>query len=107
MTDKRGEVYSKEWTKEVEKQKELEKNQRQFRAQPLKIDDPFVPMHSEKLPTEPIGFHLHSSERSEQRKAFDEDMKERERMNEELKRQREDQEKVICRYFFAPCDYSN
>ncbi|KAJ2611980.1 Protein tpx2 [Coemansia sp. RSA 1365] len=85
-TDSRGENYQRKLKARLEELEQRQRERMQFKAQPipLSIDQPFVP-HPSALPlTEIEEILLRTELRSEERRAYDEDRTERERIREEV-----------------------
>ncbi|KAJ2082342.1 Protein tpx2 [Coemansia sp. RSA 988] len=85
-TDSRGESYQRKLKARLEELERRQYERMQFKAQPipLSIDQPFVP-HPSTIPLTAIEEILLRTElRSEERRAYDEDRTERERIREEV-----------------------
>ncbi|KAJ2795572.1 hypothetical protein H4R20_005836 [Coemansia guatemalensis] len=95
-TDSRGESYQRKLKARLEELERRQYERMQFKAQPIphSIDHPFVP-HPSTLPLTAIEEILLRTElRSEERRAYDEDRTERERIREEvLARKRQEEER--------------
>ncbi|KAJ2394561.1 hypothetical protein GGI23_004638 [Coemansia sp. RSA 2559] len=86
LTETRGEAYQRQL---CERLKELETRQRErmlFKAQPIppSLDHPFVPKQSAIPLTEIEEILLHTELRGEERREYDDDRRERERIREEV-----------------------
>ncbi|KAJ1967840.1 hypothetical protein IWQ62_001604 [Dispira parvispora] len=94
-TAMRGAVHQAELKAKLLRQRKERQQRAQFRAHPLpEFDTSFIPQHSAKNLTEPKGIVLHTTQRSEERKVFDEYLEAKERQLEEEKRRREEEEKL-------------
>ncbi|KAJ1660243.1 Protein tpx2 [Dispira simplex] len=94
-TDMRGAVYQAKLKAKLLRQRKERQQRAQFQAHPLpKFEDSFIPQHSVKTLTEPKGINLHTTQRSEERKTFEEYLKAKERQQEEEKRRREEEKKL-------------
>ncbi|KAJ2900453.1 hypothetical protein IWW38_000506 [Coemansia aciculifera] len=86
QTDTRGEVYQRQLRARLEELEERKRARMEFRARPIppSIDQPFVPQPS-TIPLTAIEEILLKTElRSEERRAYDEDRMERERIREDV-----------------------
>ncbi|KAJ1890541.1 hypothetical protein LPJ66_007413, partial [Kickxella alabastrina] len=86
QTDSRGEAYQSQLKARLEELEEKQRERREFKARPIppSIDQPFVPQPS-TIPLTAIEEILLSTElRSEERRAYDDDRMERERIREEV-----------------------
>ncbi|KAJ2550293.1 hypothetical protein EV175_004126 [Coemansia sp. RSA 1933] len=96
LTETRGEAYQRQLCERLE---ELESRQRErllFKAQPIphSLDHPFVPKQSTIPLTSIEEILLHTELRGEERREYDDDRKERERIREEvLARKRQEEER--------------
>ncbi|KAJ2477582.1 hypothetical protein EV174_004573 [Coemansia sp. RSA 2320] len=96
QTDVRGETYQRQLHERLAELEERQRQRMEFKARPIpsSIDQPFVPQPS-AIPLTAIEEILLSTElRSEERRAYDDDRLERERIREEvLARKRHDEER--------------
>ncbi|KAJ1826592.1 hypothetical protein LPJ56_002100 [Coemansia sp. RSA 2599] len=85
-TDVRGEAYQKQLRERLAELEKRQQERREFRAQPIppSIDHPFVPGPSTLPLTEIQEILLKTELRSEERRAYDDDRVERERIREEV-----------------------
>ncbi|KAI7824203.1 hypothetical protein BX661DRAFT_206730 [Kickxella alabastrina] len=86
QTNSRGEAYQSQLKARLEELEEKQRERREFKARPIppSIDQPFVPQPS-TIPLTAIEEILLSTElRSEERRAYDDDRMERERIREEV-----------------------
>ncbi|KAJ2598381.1 hypothetical protein GGF39_002670 [Coemansia sp. RSA 1721] len=85
-TDVRGDAYQKQLRERLAELEERQRQRREFKAQPIppSIDHPFVPGPSTLPLTEIQEILLKTELRSEERRAYDDDRTERERIREEV-----------------------
>ena len=93
-TKKRGETYRQVLAEKRQVEMEEEKNKMVFHARPVPNLEPFVVKRHEGHVTENEPIVLYTDVRAQERKAFEEQMKEKERMIEMAKQQQEREEKV-------------
>lgn len=92
-TDLRGETHQRRLQEQLEQERRDKENKARFKAQPFREVEPFIPSKTAKAPTEPVRVMLRSETRAEERRRFEEDLKEKERIAEELRqRQLKEQE---------------
>ncbi|KAJ2479469.1 hypothetical protein IWW47_006022, partial [Coemansia sp. RSA 2052] len=86
QTDTRGEAYQRQLRERLEELEERKRARMEFRARPIppSIDQPFVPQPSAIPLTAIEEILLRTELRSEERRAYDEDRMERERIREEV-----------------------
>ncbi|KAI8322326.1 hypothetical protein GQ54DRAFT_297446 [Martensiomyces pterosporus] len=86
QTETRGEAYQRQLGERLEELERRRRERAQFRARPIpaSIDMPFVPQPSSMPLTEIEEILLSTELRSEERRAYDEDRHERERIREEV-----------------------
>ncbi|KAJ1728829.1 hypothetical protein LPJ61_003829 [Coemansia biformis] len=86
VTDSRGEAYQRQLRARLEELEERRRERQRFTARPvpLSLDHPFVPQPSALPLTTVEEILLNTELRSEERRAFDEDRSERERIREEV-----------------------
>jgi hypothetical protein len=101
-TEDRGELYQAEFEKQKYFDELNDKLSKQFHAQPLPANVPFVPAKSTKAPTEPEPMFLTTENRLAQRKVFDEFMRQKMQEQEELKRmlEKEREVKLVLKFKF-------
>ncbi|KAJ2787757.1 hypothetical protein GGI15_000458 [Coemansia interrupta] len=95
-TDVRGETYQRQLRERLAELEQRQRERQEFRARPIpaSIDHPFVPQPSTHPLTASEEVLLKTELRSEERRAFDDDRAERERIREEvLERKRVEEEK--------------
>ncbi|RKP10072.1 hypothetical protein THASP1DRAFT_22177 [Thamnocephalis sphaerospora] len=97
-TDERGALYQEQyqqWRAEIEKQ---EKENREFRAHPVPEYKPFVVKPSDKPLTETMPVTLNSDVRADQRRDFDDAVRERQTLAElnRLQKQKENEASCTC-----------
>lgn len=99
MSDIRSHHYQTELEKKLREEEICLVKKREFQPRPVPHVAPFMPKKSTKPLTQIESVHLHSSDRAEKRREFDEklhqkelEMAERERQQQELRKQREEAE---------------
>ncbi|KAJ2376466.1 Protein tpx2 [Coemansia sp. RSA 2607] len=95
-TDVRGETYQRQLRERLAELEQKQRERQQFKARPIpsSLDHPFVPQPSTHPLTASEEVMLKTELRSEERRAFDDDRAERERIREEvLERKRLEEEK--------------
>ena len=92
-TDNRGAKKAEKWIQKVKSELEEGRTKATFKAKPCKVvhDAPFVPQKSKKPLTEVNEFALNTNHRAERREELEVSKKEREQIDEELRREREAQ----------------
>lgn len=93
QSDLRGQSHRRKLEEQLERDRREKENKTKFKAQPFREVEPFIPSKSSKPITEPEHVMLHSELRAEERRAFEEELKEKEKLAEEMRqRQLRDQE---------------
>lgn len=80
--------------KRLQEEEAARKRAAEFHAQPVPCVEPFVPKKSEKPLTENVPIHLNTGMRADERKQFEEGLKQREMDIEAMKHQQEKEEEV-------------
>jgi hypothetical protein len=78
----------------LEKERKEKENKTNFKAQPFRDVEPFVPSKSSRPVTEAEPFRLHSEMRAEERKDFEEELREKDRLAEELSQMQQREQEV-------------
>lgn len=80
ITEERGQLYQKEFNERIAEEMEKEENNRRFKAHPAQSIKkmPFIAMKSEKPLTEFEEVNLQTERRAEERKKFEEQLKQKE-----------------------------
>ena len=94
-TDIRHMIYQISLEEKLEHERLEQQRAKHFRAQPLPHDEPFVPKRSDRPLTEVDDVVLFTEMRSEERRAFEEMLKQKEEM-EQRERERMKREQEVC-----------
>ncbi|XP_046842645.1 targeting protein for Xklp2-like isoform X2 [Xenia sp. Carnegie-2017] len=92
-TDNRGAKKAEKWIQKIKTELEESRTNATFKAKPCKVvhDAPFVPQKSKKPLTEVSEFTLNTNSRAERHEELEMNKKEREQIDEELRRERDAQ----------------
>ena len=83
MTDLRGDLQKKGFRERLEKERLAEEQSKEFHANPLPSQEPFIPSRSAKPLTEIQKFTSHLDMRMEDRKEYEEEQMQRQKVEEE------------------------